>query len=233
MATFIDRLKALYRKLPEPPSMNYKFRRPAHDLYGLLPPNGVLFDIGSKDARSRHSQARPDVKIVCVDIQPGHGVDLVADAHDLHMVADNSVDMVICANVLEHVRYPQRVVKEIHRILKPQGAVFIAIPFVFRFHADPDDFYRFSAHGIKILCEEFDCIDSGFTRGPASTMCDLLPQFFAIAFCFNSNKLYNLWVYLFKWLLFWIKYLDYFIGHYQMAIVIHTESFFLGRKKAQ
>ena len=35
----------------------------------------------------------------------------------------------------------------------------------------------------------------------------------------------------FGWLLFWIKYLDAIIGHYEMARVIHTGAYFVGRKQ--
>lgn len=168
--------------------------------------------------------------MVCLDIEPGPGVDLVADAHNLHMVSDNSVDCVISVSTLEHVRYPTKVIKEIYRILKPGGIVYINVPFVFPFHADPDDFYRFSYHGIKILCEDFECLASGFNRGPASTMQHLLVHFFAILFCFNKNVIYGINVDFFKWVFFWIKYLDKFIARYQMAKVIHAGSYFIGRK---
>jgi SAM-dependent methyltransferase len=143
------------------------------------------------------------------------------------------VDFVASVSVLEHVRYPQRVMKEIHRILKPGGLVYINVPFVFPFHADPDDFYRFSYKGIEILCEDFECLASGFNRGPASTMHHLMVHFFAICFSFNSRTLYGINVDLFKWLLFWVKYLDRFVARYEMAHVIHAGSYFIGRKAAQ
>ena len=35
---------------------------------------------------------------------------------------------------------------------------------------------------------------------------------------------------LFRWLFFWIKYLDKFLARYEMAYVIHAGAYFLGRK---
>lgn len=234
MSKILDTLKSFYHRLPEPPSANYLYREISPSPYDLLPPDPLIFDIGSKGARGSYAFGKPPAgaKIVCVDIMEGPGVDLVADAHDLHMVADNSVDFVCSISVLEHVRYPQRVVKEIHRILKPGGVVYINVPFVFPFHADPDDFYRFSYKGIDILCEDFERVDSGFNRGPASTMHQLLVHFLAMLFCFNNTTLYGINVDLFKWLLFWVKYLDKIIARYKMAHVIHAGSYFLGRKQA-
>ena len=228
-------LRKIYHLLPAPPSTNYLYRQISPNPYDLLPPSPVIFDIGSKEARGSYAFGSPprDAKVVCVDIEDGPGVDLVADAHDMPMVADNSVDFVVSVSVLEHVRYPQKAMKEIFRILKPGGIVYINVPFVFPFHAAPDDFYRFSYKGISILCEDFECVDSGFNRGPASTMHHLLVHFIAMLFCFNNKAIYGINVDIFKWLFFWIKYLDKFMARYQMAYVIHAGSYYIGRKAAQ
>ena len=226
-------LKRLYHSLPRPPSTNYIFHVPPNP-YGLLREGAVIFDIGAKDARGSYAFGAPpkDSRVVCVDIEDGPGVDLVADAHDMHMVEDGSIDCVITVSTLEHVRYPQRVMKEILRILKPGGVLYVSVPFVFPFHSDPHDNYRFSSDGVRILCEDFDCIESGFNRGPASTTCHLLVHFSAILFSFNSRTLYGINVDVFTWLFFWLKYFDVFLGKYDMAKVIHAGAYFVGRKPA-
>lgn len=43
-------------------------------------------------------------------------------------INDNSVDIVICSQVLEHVDQPQEVLREIHRILKPGGVLSVSVP---------------------------------------------------------------------------------------------------------
>jgi SAM-dependent methyltransferase len=228
-----DLLRQIYHKLPRPPSTNYLFRIPRNP-YSLLSPGALILDIGSKDVRGAYSFGNPppNARFMCVDIEPGPGVDLVADAHNMHMVQSDSVDCVVTVSTLEHVRYPQKVMKEILRILKPGGILYVSVPFMFPFHSDPHDFYRFSSDGIRILCEDFECVESGFNRGPASSMCHLLVHYFAILFSFNSRRLYGLNVDLFTWLLYWTKYFDYFVGRYQMAKVIHAGAFYLGRKPA-
>lgn len=229
----IDVLKNVYHKLPDPPSTNYIYRRIKPNPYDLLPPQPIIYDIGSKGARVGYAFGKPpdNAKIVCVDIEDGPGVDLVADAHDLNMVDDNSVDFVVSVSVLEHVKYPQKVMKEIYRILKPGGVVYINIPFIFPFHADPSDFYRFTYKGIDILCQDFEKIDSGFNRGPASTMHHLLVHFIAMLLSFNSKVIYGINIDVLKWLLFWVKYLDKIVANYQMAYVIHADSYFIGKKR--
>lgn len=190
----IQKLKKIYHKLPGPPSTNYIYREIKPNPYDFLPPEPIIYDIGSKKARVGYAFGKPpkDAKIVCVDIEAGPGVDLVADAHDLHMVEDDSVDFVASVSVLEHVKYPNKVIAEMHRILKPGGIIYINVPFIFPFHADPNDYYRFTFKGIDILCEDFNKLDSGFNRGPASTMHHMLVHFFAILFSFNSKAMYGI-----------------------------------------
>jgi SAM-dependent methyltransferase len=42
---------------------------------------------------------------------------------------DNSFDIVLSNDVLEHVNKPEQAMSEIYRVLKPQGQAFISIPF--------------------------------------------------------------------------------------------------------
>ncbi|MDZ7785348.1 MAG: class I SAM-dependent methyltransferase [Halioglobus sp.] len=115
-------------------------------------------------------------------------MDLVADAHDLHMVENDSVDFVTSASVLEHVTYPQQVVKEIHRILKPGGIVYINVPFIFPFHADPGDFYRFTHKGIDILCEDFEKVGEWIQQGSCFNNASLVGALYRNAFLFQQQS---------------------------------------------
>ena len=224
--------RSVIRYILTPPSTNYLYRKIDPAPYDFLPPYPLILDIGSREARGRYGFGDPPEgsRLLCVDIEDGPGVDVVADAHDLHMFSNDSVDCVLCVSTLEHVRDPFAVVSEIFRILKPGGIIYLSIPFIFAYHGDPDDYYRFSFTGIKILCQKFEIIESGFTRGPASTMCDLLPRFLGIIFSFNSVRIYNLTRVFFAWVFVWLKFLDAVIARYSIAKVIHGDSFIIGRK---
>ena len=228
----LDTLKKIYHALPRPPSTNLLCRPFRINPYAKLPEKGVILDVGGKDARGRYAFGKPPARcqLICLDIEPGPGVDLVADAHELGMLKDGSVDCIIAVSAFEHMEAPWRVVEELYRILKPGGIVYFNTPFIFPFHGDPDDFYRFSHHGLIKLCQKFEPLDSGYNRGPASTMTHLFIHFLAILFSFNQKPLYGVLVDLFTWLLFWIKYLDLFIADYKQAYVIHSGAFFIGRK---
>ncbi|MBF0358054.1 MAG: class I SAM-dependent methyltransferase [Magnetococcales bacterium] len=225
-------LRRIYHTLPRPPSTNYNYHSLKTDPYAYLPEHGTVLDVGGKDVRGCYVFGKPpeSCKLICLDIEPGPGVDLVADAHNLEMLSDNSIDCVVAVSALEHMEKPWLVVAELYRVLKPGGIIYLNTPFVFPFHGDPDDFYRFSHHGLVKICCNFERLDSGFNRGPASTTTHILIHFLAISFSFNSKLLYGIMVDMFTWLLFWIKYFDRFVAKYQQAYVIHSGAFFIGRK---
>lgn len=57
-------------------------------------------------------------------------------------VADATFDMVVSINTLEHVYDLEPVLMEMLRVLKPGGRLILAVPFLFRVHACPDDYNR-------------------------------------------------------------------------------------------
>lgn len=71
----------------------------------------------------------------------------------LHLipVEHDHFDSVICNAVLEHVANPVEVVREIHRVLKPGGYLYLVIPFLQPEHLDPTDFQRYTKDGLRKL----------------------------------------------------------------------------------
>jgi SAM-dependent methyltransferase len=225
-------LKGASRVLPRAPSTNYLWRKLVVGPYGLLTPNPVIYDIGSRDARGRYHFGSPPegARLVCVDIEAGPGVDVVADAHDLHMIEDNSADCVLAVGVLLHCRYPEQVIGEFHRILKPGGILYVSAPFVSSHPGFPPVYYFFSMEGLEVTCSRLEKIQSGFNRGPASTMSFLLVDFCAILLSFNSRTLFAINQYVFAWLFFWIKYFDIFLTRNELVRLLYSATYFLGRK---
>ena len=223
-------LRSIYRSLPEPPSTNFELALRTLP-YELLPANPIVYDIGSKDARAGYFGAPPPgATIVCTDIRPGPGVDIVADAQDMPQIPSGSADCVFLVSILQHIPSPQKAIDEVYRILRPGGILYVNAPFIFFYHCDPEDYNRFSVAGLEFLCSRFERIASGSRRGPASTFCDLLIRFLGILFSFNSDALYAVNVYCGKWLLFWIKYLDIVVAGYSTAYLMWGSPYFLGRK---
>jgi SAM-dependent methyltransferase len=224
-------LRRVYRALPAPPSTNFEFCALKPTPYELLPPNSVIYDIGAKHARAGYFGDPPSgATVICTDIQPGPGIDIVADAQHMPQIPSGSADCVFLVSVLQYVPLPQKAIDEAFRILRPGGIIFVNLPFIWFYDPDPIDFNRLSVPGLELLCSQFERITSGSRRGPASTFCDLLIRFIGILFSFNSDALYTAVVYCAKWSLFWIKYLDIVIAHYSMAYLMFSSPHFLGRK---
>lgn len=76
---------------------------------------------------------------------------------DLHLLPfrDGSADLAILTEVLEHCHSPHQVVDETHRVLRPGGSAVVIVPFLFRFHPDPGDYYRFTEQGLRHLFRRF------------------------------------------------------------------------------
>jgi SAM-dependent methyltransferase len=69
---------------------------------------------------------------------------------------DGAFDSVLCNQVLEHVFQPDDFLREIHRILKPDGKLLLTVPFVWDEHEQPFDYARYSSFGLRALLEKND-----------------------------------------------------------------------------
>ena len=67
------------------------------------------------------------------------GVDIVSDITDIP-VEDNSFDVILCVEVLEHLPYPEKAIQEFMRILKPGGLLILTAPFISLTHYAPYHF---------------------------------------------------------------------------------------------
>jgi SAM-dependent methyltransferase len=100
-----------------------------------------------------------------LDMRPGPGVDLVANVENLPQ-DDASAGTVLALSTFEHVRRFWRGFEEIHRVLRPDGALLVAVPFYFRIHQFPSDYWRFSPSAFEVLLEPYPQKIIGW-QGPA------------------------------------------------------------------
>jgi SAM-dependent methyltransferase len=136
-----------------PPSM-----RPWHfqwlatkDLYrelrALAPAiQGRLLDVGCgrKPYRSWFSSV---TAYVGLDVTADSEADVIVKPGERWPFEDESFDVVISTQVLEHVDDFDNVRAEIGRVLRPGGQVVISVPFIYNEHGAPEDFRRFSVYG--------------------------------------------------------------------------------------
>lgn len=108
----------------------------------------VCLDVGGGQGELRNMVAANGFRYVNLDIAPGAGVDVVADAHAMP-IASESVELVITTNALEHMVNAWDVTREMFRVMKAGGRLVILVPFLHPFHGD--DVARYSAHGLRKL----------------------------------------------------------------------------------
>jgi hypothetical protein len=94
-------------------------------------------------------------------MSPGKNVDVVLDLTQPFEEIDEKLGgkrfgTVFCLSVLEHCAQPFRMAYHITKLLLPAGRVYISVPFAFKFHGYPSDYWRFTHEGVKILFSQLD-----------------------------------------------------------------------------
>ncbi len=149
------------------------------------------------------------------------GVDLVADITDLPLESD-SVSMIVCDNVLEHVLEPAKAVSEMKRILKEGGVAYISTPFLYPFHSSPSDYHRWTAQGLEHLFRDFKMTKIGVRSGMMSGLTVWACYAFARVLSFGSDKRHWFFVNVALFIFFPIKLLDIFMNLFPGGM--HTAS---------
>lgn len=110
----------------------------------------------------------PRIELTETDVFFGSRTRLICDATDLPFT-DQSFDGAVIQGVLGNVADPFRAIEEIHRVLRPNGLLYVETPFVQQVCLGPYDFTRFSLLGLRRLCRSFDEVRSGAQCGPGMT----------------------------------------------------------------
>jgi SAM-dependent methyltransferase len=87
------------------------------------------------------------VTVLHVDTREGEGIDVRYDISDPASPAVGGKipqgRIVLCCNLLEHVRDRQMVVRRLDALTEPGGYLVVTVPHVYRYHEDPiDTMYR-------------------------------------------------------------------------------------------
>jgi SAM-dependent methyltransferase len=125
---------------------------------------GRVLDIGVYDRRDWIGPGYQTVGLAGAEATEGEGMapeypgpDICADLQALPM-ADDTIDAILCTEVLEHTPDPFQAVREIHRVLRPGGLVLASAPMMWPDHGIPNhyhDYWRFCADGWRLLFASF------------------------------------------------------------------------------
>jgi len=223
-------IRALY---PPMPTLNIIPQPVLDDIRARVFASGsVILNVGSGGAdgcgrRLWQSTADLDVRILALDLGPGTGIDLVADAAGLPF-GNEQLDTVILQAVLEHVPEPDEVIAEAFRVLRPGGHLYLEVPFLQGFHADPHDYQRYTLEGLRRKLRRFDEVRCGVSVGPFCTLVWILRD---MASSWATNALvYAACRFAAGWALAPFRYLDLLVGDGKVGRRLANEFYYLARK---
>lgn len=126
--------------------------------------HGPYLEIGSKDYGSTQDfralfGASEDY--LGVDMASGPGVDLVLNLTEDFESVDEAIGgrrfrTIICLSVMEHCDQPFKMAENITQLLEPGGVLYLCVPFAWKFHGYPSDYWRFTHEGVKKLFSQLN-----------------------------------------------------------------------------
>lgn len=124
-------------------------------LAAALPPGSLVLDAGSAEQAYRglfsHCQYE-SADFEKVDKYYAKST-YVCDLASIP-VEDDRFDMILFSQVMEHLMRPRDVLKELRRVLKPGGTMFLSAPLFYEEHEQPYDFYRYTQFAWRHLLDE-------------------------------------------------------------------------------
>ena len=115
-----------------------------------------LLDFGGV---GRYRHWLPPGRLVKLDLDPHHQPDVVGRAESAPL-RDGSFDLILSTEMLEHCPEPALVADESHRLLRKGGTVVLTTPFIYIVHGWPEDYYRYTASGLKHLFRRFETTET-------------------------------------------------------------------------
>jgi len=134
-----------------------KFLTGASALYATA--DSLILDVAPQDNGGATSFFPAGARVETLDISPDAGCTYVADLCRTNSnIPNDRFDIVVCTEVLEHTVQPFDAVRELHRILKPEGVLLLSTPYNFRIHGPLPDCWRFTEHGLRVLLDRFEIL---------------------------------------------------------------------------
>ncbi len=156
---------------------------------------GITLDIGAGKSPYRKFFTNSSKYIKLDKFDHEGKPDIIADATKIPL-KNNSVDSIVCFQLLEHLQDPKKAVDEMYRVLKKNGICLVTTHMATVLHGEPYDYFRFTKYGLKdVLFKNFKDVKVECNGGALLSIIQLivwgisesLPKFLAMPFIFTLN----------------------------------------------
>jgi len=120
-----------------------------------------ILNVGSGGDVQKLLQKFKGVNLLNIDTDHLREPDVVCDITDPNLISiiNFKSDIACIIEVLEHVKEPHVAIKNIYKILEKGGKCIFSTPFIFHIHDEPNDYFRFTIYGLKLLFKDFTTIN--------------------------------------------------------------------------
>jgi len=142
----------------------------------LLPAEaGRAVDIGCNTSPYKSNLESMGFVVKTMDLDLSRGADLAGSVESTGL-PDDSCDLIICTQVLEHCAEPWRAAPEMFRILSPGGVLIASVPHAWFYHPHPDDNWRYTPEGLSRLLTVagFDVVSIRLQGGSVSSVFQII-----------------------------------------------------------
>lgn len=116
------------------------------------PKPGRTLIVGSHVYPGREDRRKLYRDAIGIDMIPGEGVDAVRDLESIiQLVEFGTFDHIECRSVLEHSKKPWLLARNLEMLMAPDATIDISVPFVWRVHGYPSDYWRFTTEAVREL----------------------------------------------------------------------------------
>lgn len=116
---------------------------------------GSILDLGSKKSESNITNFINSTESICyADKYSSDDKDLKIDLEKIEVFEGIKFQNVLLFNVLEHIFSFKNCLKNSYEILAKNGNFYGSTPFFFRIHESPNDYFRYTEQGLKIMLKE-------------------------------------------------------------------------------
>ena len=158
---------------------------------------GKLLDVGAGMSPYKPFFKKYVKEYITLDSYDYEGIkpNIISEGENIPL-PDKSIDTVLCTQVLEHIPYPQKMIDEIYRILKPNSICILTTHMANPLHGLPHDYYRFTRICFeKVLFKKFKKVIVKENGGALLSifqfinwgLTDIFPKFIAMPFIILIN----------------------------------------------